>query len=93
MHSDECESILEEGHNTPTNNGEAPVITERFTQKELAAIYLKWNKRYRRNGLSASRKHFISRISTTSKQIKNLITVYESLSYQDLEDIDVSTRS
>ena len=62
---------------TVSNNERKSRLTK-FTQEELSAIYHKWNKRYRHDGLTDNRKHFIDRISEVSVQIKNLVLVCKS---------------
>ena len=62
---------------TVSNNERKSRLTK-FTQEELSAIYHKWNKRYRHDGLTDNRKHFIDRISVISTQIESLILVCKS---------------
>ncbi len=78
------------------SNNEPQSRLAKFTQAELSSIYHKWNRRYRLDGLSDNRKHFIDRISVVSVQIKNLILVCKSQAscqdyssaYQPTEEIN-----
>ena len=71
MKQDPDDEELLPSDGTVSNNDRKLRLTK-FTQEELSSIYHKWNRRYRHDGLTDYRKHFIDRISVVSTQIESL---------------------